>query len=259
MRGRGSPRLTSAPAGAPKRGRAKAMVQHYRVTIYPLSRGATLAGVQRTIVRFHQDARGDWVASLDCGHRQHVRHRPPFELRPWVDEEAGRESRLGTAIECPLCDRGEVPHGLEAAGTSPTWDQDTLPAAVRREHRLAASTWGRLRVLSGNLRFTTADEDGGRQLGAGSTQGIPPGLSHALELTGPFRLAIDFYRVPAADSEPSATPVAKPDDSRCGGTMPVDEEAGGDPACWARLVCPSCGAVVGPGPHRPGCGAGRTG
>ncbi|MBO0806372.1 MAG: hypothetical protein J2P25_25260 [Nocardiopsaceae bacterium] len=31
-------------------------------------------------------------------------------------------------------------------------------------------------------------------------------------------------------------------------------EAGGDPACWAGLVCQECGAVISEG-HRPGCPA----
>lgn len=30
------------------------------------------------------------------------------------------------------------------------------------------------------------------------------------------------------------------------------EAAGGDPACWAGLVCPDCGSVLSEG-HRDGC------
>jgi Protein of unknown function (DUF3565) len=60
--------------------------------------------VRATIVGFHQDTEGDWVAELSCEHSQHVRHRPPFFDRPWVTTESGRASRLGSPIECPLCD-----------------------------------------------------------------------------------------------------------------------------------------------------------
>ena len=36
------------------------------------------------------------------------------------------------------------------------------------------------------------------------------------------------------------------------------EERGGEAACWARLVCPECGAMTTEG-HRPGCQAGAAG
>lgn len=73
------------------------------------------------MVGFHCDEEGDWVAHLDCGHRQHVRHRPPFQNRPWVLDEAGRAARLGALLECPLCDRGEprVDGGAVLAGAVP--------------------------------------------------------------------------------------------------------------------------------------------
>lgn len=58
---------------------------------------------------FRQDAEGDWVARLECGHDQHVRHRPPFQLRPWVEDATARAARVGTPLDCPLCDRGEPP------------------------------------------------------------------------------------------------------------------------------------------------------
>jgi hypothetical protein len=56
------------------------------------------------IIGFHQDAESDWVAELACGHNQHVRHRPPWQVRPWVLTAEGRAARLGQPIDCPLCD-----------------------------------------------------------------------------------------------------------------------------------------------------------
>jgi hypothetical protein len=61
--------------------------------------------VQRAIVGYHQDEHGDWVAELACGHQQHVRHQPPFYLRPWVLEPEGRRKQLGTPLECRLCEQ----------------------------------------------------------------------------------------------------------------------------------------------------------
>lgn len=60
--------------------------------------------MQRRITGFHQDPDGDWVAELECGHGQHVRHNPPWEVRPWVVAEASRVDRLGTTLNCVLCD-----------------------------------------------------------------------------------------------------------------------------------------------------------
>jgi hypothetical protein len=58
-------------------------------------------------VGFHQDEVCDWVADLECGHGQHVRHHPPWSQRPWVTSAAGREQRIGTTLDCRLCDGGD--------------------------------------------------------------------------------------------------------------------------------------------------------
>ena len=60
-------------------------------------------GVSRRIVGFHQDDESQWVADLECGHTQHVRHDPPWQRRPWVLTEAGRNSFLGTELWCVRC------------------------------------------------------------------------------------------------------------------------------------------------------------
>lgn len=59
---------------------------------------------EQKIIGFHQDEAEDWVADLACGHTQHVRHRPPWELRPWVTTEAGRVAHLGCILHCKKCD-----------------------------------------------------------------------------------------------------------------------------------------------------------
>ncbi|HWZ59588.1 MAG TPA: DUF3565 domain-containing protein [Gemmatimonadaceae bacterium] len=57
----------------------------------------------RRIVGFHQDEKQDWVADLECGHTQHVRHEPPWQSRPWVMTEAGRAGAIGWTLECVKC------------------------------------------------------------------------------------------------------------------------------------------------------------
>ena len=63
--------------------------------------------MKRRIEGFHVDDEGHWVAELECGHDQHVRHDPPWTSRPWVVTEAGRTSALGSVLECRKCARGE--------------------------------------------------------------------------------------------------------------------------------------------------------
>jgi hypothetical protein len=62
----------------------------------------------RKIVGFHQDAEQHWVADLECGHTQHVRHDPPWQLRPWVTNEAGRQSFIGETLMCVECGKSDL-------------------------------------------------------------------------------------------------------------------------------------------------------
>ncbi|HZW99166.1 MAG TPA: DUF3565 domain-containing protein [Trueperaceae bacterium] len=57
------------------------------------------------IIGFTQDEEGHWVALLECGHRQHVRHDPPLTYRPLVLTEEGRRRLLGFELECRSCSR----------------------------------------------------------------------------------------------------------------------------------------------------------
>jgi len=63
--------------------------------------------MKRRIIGFHQDEALDWVADLDCGHRQHVRHNPPWMDRPWVVTAEGRKKFIGSFLDCKACDEKE--------------------------------------------------------------------------------------------------------------------------------------------------------
>ncbi|HLZ91636.1 MAG TPA: DUF3565 domain-containing protein [Candidatus Acidoferrum sp.] len=70
--------------------------------------GATkLTGKMRRIVDFHLDENLDWVAELECGHRQHVRHNPPWTVRHWVTTPQGRLAHLGQELNCLVCGAAE--------------------------------------------------------------------------------------------------------------------------------------------------------
>lgn len=58
------------------------------------------------MIGFHQDVENHWVAELECGHVQHVRHNPPWMSRPWVVSEKGRAMMLGETLQCKKCDIG---------------------------------------------------------------------------------------------------------------------------------------------------------
>lgn len=61
--------------------------------------------MMQAIQSFHKDEHDDWVVVLECGHTQHVRHNPPWQLRPWTQTKAGRASRIGKKLNCKKCER----------------------------------------------------------------------------------------------------------------------------------------------------------
>ena len=77
--------------------------------------------MDRKITGFHQDEESFWVAELECGHNQHVRHRPPMIVHYWVNHKKSSKERLGTLLTCKICD----PELFDGVGqeTSPPFSQ----------------------------------------------------------------------------------------------------------------------------------------
>ncbi|MGJ8582028.1 MAG: DUF3565 domain-containing protein [Psychromonas sp.] len=69
--------------------------------------------MKQPITGYHLDKEAHWVAQLSCGHFQHVRHKPPFILRPWVTTITGRKSMIGHPLNCVKCDNNQAKDSKE--------------------------------------------------------------------------------------------------------------------------------------------------
>ena len=151
--------------------------------------------MKRAITGFHLDGVGDWVADLDCGHGQHVRHRPPFVNRPWVVSDAGREAMLGSGLDCVCCDRMEWPEGLAAYRRTPEFDQTTIPAGLKSEHATKRGVWARIHVVSGVLQYRVGTPvRRSFRVEPGSRAVIVPEVRHRVEPEGSVRFFLEFWR-----------------------------------------------------------------
>jgi hypothetical protein len=77
---------------------------------------AQLEGPRRKIVGFHLDEKLDWVAELECGHRQYVRHEPPWTDEHWAETIEGRTAHMGLELHCLACRRASA----RSADSEPT-------------------------------------------------------------------------------------------------------------------------------------------
>jgi tellurite methyltransferase len=153
--------------------------------------------MQRTMVGFHQDAESHWVAELVCGHTQHVRHQPPFMLRPWVLTAEGRSGRLGQTLDCVLCDRYEMPAGFAPYKRTASFRQDSIPAGLLHRHRTKAGVWAVIHVVGGTLDYFESVEAGEkhRALAAGEQVLVRSECEHRVTGSVDVEFYVEFWRV----------------------------------------------------------------
>ncbi|PZU17078.1 MAG: hypothetical protein DI591_04145 [Citromicrobium sp.] len=81
--------------------------------------------------------------------------------------------------------------------TTPVFDHNTLPAAIRSTHTTKEGVWGLLRVLDGAVTLVFHDMPERRvPVTAANPCPIPPAAPHHVETDGPMRMQVEFYREP---------------------------------------------------------------
>ncbi len=79
---------------------------------------------------------------------------------------------------------------------TPVFDETTLPAGLRREHRTKRGVWGVIRVLEGQLRLTFPGGEPERILSPERSGLVAPDQPHEVEPIGRMRMQVEFYDAP---------------------------------------------------------------
>lgn len=154
--------------------------------------------MQRAIASFSTDDIGDPIALLSCGHPQHVRHKPPWEERPWVVTPEGRARMLGQTLDCVRCDRLEWPAGFAAYKHTAVFDHDSVPAGLRRDHSTKAGVWARIIVQAGMVRYRVPQLAVDVELRPGVDGIVIPEIEHSVEPSSDARFYVEFHRATPA-------------------------------------------------------------
>lgn len=77
--------------------------------------------------------------------------------------------------------------------SSPIFTAETLPEALKREHRTKRGVWAVLHILSGCIRYCPETDELPSVVTPAKPQIIRPDQPHHVELLGPVTLRIDFF------------------------------------------------------------------
>ena len=89
-----------------------------------------------------------------------------------------------------------LPAGLQAYRRTPVFDENSLPAALRRQHQTKAGVWGLIHVLEGQLRYRTFDPASETVLTPQKQGVVRPQQFHEVEPLGPMRMFVEFHAAP---------------------------------------------------------------
>jgi tellurite resistance-related uncharacterized protein len=80
--------------------------------------------------------------------------------------------------------------------STPVFDQDTLPAALRARHDTKAGVWGVIRVIEGALKLTYLDPPSEVTLTPRQPGLVRPQQPHFVTPIGTTKMQVDFYDQP---------------------------------------------------------------
>jgi tellurite resistance-related uncharacterized protein len=77
--------------------------------------------------------------------------------------------------------------------TTPVFDENTLPAGLRKEHRTKAGVWGIIRVIQGRLKYRILNPLSETILDVDRPGYVTPEQPHLVEPMGAMHMVVEFY------------------------------------------------------------------
>lgn len=77
--------------------------------------------------------------------------------------------------------------------STPVFDENTLPAGLRREHRTKVGVWGIIRVVEGRVRYRILDPVSETILDPDHPGLVFPDQPHCVEPLGVIGMQVEFY------------------------------------------------------------------
>jgi tellurite resistance-related uncharacterized protein len=97
-------------------------------------------------------------------------------------------------------DAAELPGNLVLVRSTPLFDAASLPKALREDHSTKEGTWGRICILSGQLRYEVRDPRRAFSATILTPQSSPaiiePTILHRVEPVGAVQFKVEFWRAP---------------------------------------------------------------
>lgn len=97
-----------------------------------------------------------------------------------------------------------LPENVRAYRQSPVFEQDTIPDALRRNHRTKTGVWAVIHVLAGRLRYRIENPVSEQVLTPQNPGLVRPEEEHAVEADGPVRFVVEFYAASTGAGDPHA-------------------------------------------------------
>lgn len=97
-----------------------------------------------------------------------------------------------------------LPAGLAPYKRTPIFDQDTLPAGLRREHRTKPGVWALIHVLEGRVLYRRRPPLEDQVLTPDRPGVVQPEQPHEVEPLGAVRFFVEFYAPGFPEGSPHA-------------------------------------------------------